>query len=204
MTASPIIFYSMLDRWGWERFSKRFMVVVFASLLAIFASILILLFQAASVSGDFLSGTQYVIETINRRTLSNDPGLPSVYDQVGLASTWSILKIYFEKSYFYKIKVPYYVFIILFAVVSMIYFLAGRIGSKTPDADTKPIALIAATWFSFLGPLSWYTIFKSVAYFHTHMNFLPWHIPFTLFGFRMVGYFIETTLKRLNINMRKA
>ena len=49
------------------------------------------------------------------------------------------------------------------------------------------IALICATWFSILAPLSWFVIFKAHSYIHTHMSFLLWQMPFTLFGFAVFG-----------------
>ena len=90
---------------------------------------------------------------------------------------------------------PYYFIFICFAVASAFFMMLIRkrdIGYSSPHG----IALIATTWFSFLSPLSWYVIFKSLAYFHTHMNYLPWHMPFTLFGFGLCGYVIQTTFNQ--------
>lgn len=192
MTASPLVFYGMADKWSSDKFVKRFLVVVISASLAILASFIVLSLQVMYASGSFQNGVSFILETINRRTIAYNSSTPSIYDEANQASLWSILKIYLSESYFYNIKVPYYATMILFAVASATYWIANKLKHQTPIRSTKGNALIAVTWFSLLGPLSWYIIFKSISYFHTHMNYLPWHMPFTLFGFGMCGYLIET------------
>jgi hypothetical protein len=48
-------------------------------------------------------------------------------------------------------------------------------------------ALLAATWFSLLAPLSWFVLFKAHSYIHTQINFILWQMPFTIFGFAFCG-----------------
>ena len=55
------------------------------------------------------------------------------------------------------------------------------------ERQQQDIALILTTWFSILAPLSWFVIFKAHSYIHTHMSFLLWQMPFTLFGFAVFG-----------------
>jgi len=196
MAASPIVFYGVQNGWGLKKFSTRLLIIVIASLGAILVSLVILSIQVMFASGN-LEGLNYIIETINRRTFSNDPSLPAVYETAANASYWSILRIYLSESYFDRYMVPYYAIIILFAIVSVVYFILHKKKYATAGQSSQRIALIITTWFSLLSPLSWYIIFKSVAYFHTHMNYLPWHMPFTLFGFGMCGHMIETTFARL-------
>jgi len=193
MVASPIVFYGVLKKWNKAQFVKRFMLVVIAALTAIFASLLILSFQIMFASGSLWEGVNSSLETINRRTISN-PDLPSSYEAVNMASLWSILKIYLSESYFSNLRVPYFAIIILFAIVSASHLLVNKINPQEGIQSSRGSALLVVTWFSLLGPLGWYTIFKSVAYFHTHMNYLPWHMPFTLFGFGMCGFVIQTLL----------
>ena len=192
MVASPIVYYGLLRKWDTRTFIRRFLIVVAASLAAIFASFVVLTLQVALASGSFQDGMNVIIKTINRRTVSNDPNLPSIYERAVSVSYWSVLKIYLTESYFFKAKVPYFAIFILFAVISVIFGLTMRKYLGTDSEASKGYALLITTWFSFLSPLSWYIIFKSLAYFHTHMNYLPWHMPFTLFGFGMCGYAISS------------
>ena len=195
MVASPIFFYGVKDGWAFRDFTRRFLLVVLASLAAILASLLILSVQVMFASGSFMDGVNSILETLNRRTLSNDPSLPPIYARAKNASTWSILQIYLSESYLSEYYVPYFVPVILFALISALQFLIERFYvARNSSAPSMGRALIVSTWFGFLGPLSWYVIFKSVAFFHTHMNYLPWHMPFTLFGFALCGYFVQSLL----------
>jgi len=194
MTATPIIFYGILEHWDREKFLKRFLTVVIAAIMAILASLVILSVQVAFASGNFQEGINSILQTLNRRTVSNNQSLEPIYQRSSNASTWSILKIYLSESYLSEFQVPYYAIIALFVIVSIIYFMNNRKGLQPLFPPAKGNALLGATWFSLLGPLSWYVIFKSVAYFHTHMNHLPWHMPFTLFGFGLCGFVIENYL----------
>ena len=196
MVACPIVFYGIAEEWNRHILAKRFLTVVVAALSAILVSLIILAIQNMYASGSFREGVQSIIETASRRTFSNDPSLPAVYETAANASYWSILRIYLSESYFDRYIVPYYAIIILFAIVSMVYFILPKKNSATAGQSLQSTALIVTTWFSLLSPLSWYIVFKSVSYFHTHMNYLPWHMPFTLFGFGMCGHMLETTFAR--------
>jgi hypothetical protein len=198
MVACPIVFYGLSGAWHRNLLLKRFLIVVIASLAAVLVSLMILAIQNMYASGSFRAGVQSIVETANRRTFSNDLSLPAVYEQAARASYWSILKIYLTESYFDRWSVPYFVVILGFIVFSIIYIFS--IKNHSVPHPTLASAIIATTWFSLLAPLSWYIIFKSVAYFHTHMNYLPWHMPFTLFGFGMCGAMLESTLIRLKNN----
>jgi hypothetical protein len=68
--------------------------------------------------------------------------------------------------------------------------------SRSASDRTKITALIGATWFAILAPLSWFVIFKAHSYIHTHMNAITWHMPFTLFGFALTGFVISNIMKR--------
>ena len=197
MVASPLVYYAISYKWNKGMVFKRFLVVGAASLAAILVSFTILSFQIMQASGSFLHGFEYIVETINRRTVSTQSNLSPVYEIARKADYWPILKIYLSESYFYKFYVPYFVVIVIFAVATVVYcFVSGKIKNDMSDRFSVGAALIATTWFSLTGTLGWYIIFKSLSYFHIHMNYLPWHMPFTLFGFGMCGYMIESLVRQ--------
>ena len=195
MAASPLLFYGVSEKWNRDLFIKRFVIVVFAALTAIFFSFVVLSIQNAYTLGSFQNGIEAIIKTVNIRTIASDQSLPTFDENVAKASYWSILKIYLSESYFVNWQVPYFVIMIGFAFFSLAYVISAK---KQGDQyqSLKGDALLATTWFSLLAPLSWYIIFKSVSYYHTHMNYLPWHMPFTLFGFGLCGYVIETIFRQ--------
>ena len=191
MIVTPLLFYGILQKWNRDVFIKRFSIVTVAALAAILVSLVVLSLQIAHTHGGLQTGIKSIFETINRRTIVSDPSLPTFDEDLARASYWSILKIYLSESYFLSPEVPYYGIIIGFAILSAAYMLLVK-NHGIPNQTSMGNALIATTWFSLLSPLSWYIIFKSVSYYHTHMNYLPWHMPFTLFGFGLCGYVIET------------
>jgi hypothetical protein len=74
--------------------------------------------------------------------------------------------------------------------MSLLAFIQTR-GRQAQDLKQKKLALIAATWFSILAPLSWYIIFKAHSFIHTHLNNILWQMPFVLFGFAVCGLAIK-------------
>ena len=189
MVATPVIFYGLLNRWKRELFLKRFTIVVLASLAGILASLMILVIQVAITSGNVQAGIDFIIQTILRRTYNLGSNPSASLNRPNSVSVWSILGIYLSASYFEKIRLPYWTLIMLFAGFSIVYWLTTRWWKS--DSNPKGLVLVSVTGLSLLSPLSWYIIFKSLAYYHTHMNYLPWHMPFTIFGFGLCGYILE-------------
>jgi len=82
----------------------------------------------------------------------------------------------------------------------------GQVLPQLEGSINKLTALSLALWFSLLAPLSWMVIFKGHSYIHTHMNFITWHMPFTILGFGLMGAFLSllvATIYNLRPNQRK-
>lgn len=191
MVASPIVFYGLLNKWDKDKFIKRLLVVILASLLAVFASLVILTIQSLFATGSLQAGLDFVFQTIARRTYRFDANSDVSIDPADMVSIWTILDIYLSETYLAWYHISFSTIIILFAVISLVYLLSGRRRTDNTMQFSKGYALTGVLWFSILSPLSWYIIFKSLAYYHTQMNYLPWHMPFTIFGFGMCGFVIE-------------
>jgi hypothetical protein len=80
-----------------------------------------------------------------------------------------------------------------FAVASVLLYRMDR--RNAPERRTSA-ALLAATWFSLLAPLSWFVLFKAHSFIHTHMDAIVWHMPFVLLGFAVVGRLAGRTVVR--------
>jgi hypothetical protein len=91
------------------------------------------------------------------------------------------------------IQIRYSYLIVSFIVVSLIIQFAWR-KSRPVEQRQKDIALVSATWFSILAPLSWFIVFKSHSYIHTHVNYVVWQMPFIFFGFAVWGIVIGRVL----------
>lgn len=190
MTATPLVFYALCRGWEKARFFQRFLVVVAASLVALLASFLVLSLQVALATGDFSAGVEFILSSIFRRTT----GVNLATDPVVSVSWAEILKIYLVESYLNRLYVPIYGLIGLFVGASLLFGWAHK---RLSGSLASGWALVWTTWFSLLAPLSWYLVFKSLAYYHTHMNHLPWLMPFTLFGFGLTGFVLQKLLQSL-------
>jgi hypothetical protein len=191
MMVSPIVFYGLLNNWDRRTLAKRFALVVLASLLAVLTSLVILTVQNLLATGSLEAGIDFIVQTIARRTYSFSANPGAAVDPADSVSVWTILGIYLSETYLDRNQLSFATVIIIFAVVCLLYWLAGKWKMNDSLQTSKGYALIGVLWFSILSPLSWYVIFKSLAYYHTQMNYLPWSMPFTIFGFGMCGFAVE-------------
>ena len=88
-------------------------------------------------------------------------------------------------------KIRYLYLTMLFLVMSILVFYR-RDEKISANQRQRNIALVFATWFSILAPLSWYVIFKGHSFIHTHMNYILWQMPYTFFGFAICGLVIKS------------
>ena len=88
------------------------------------------------------------------------------------------------------LKVKYHFLVVLFLVASVGVCMRRK---RHIAANTwrSSLALVAMTWFSILAPLSWFVVFKAHSFIHTHMNFIVWQMPFTIFGFAVCGLAVK-------------
>ena len=155
-----------------------------------------------------MDGVEHVIWSFGRRTYGNAEDYPTKYAASLKAGTLGVVITYFNRVFFdlnnylsqansyitnYLFKIRYYYLIIIFLVMSILLFICSK--KMTVERQKRYNALIWTTWFSILAPLSWFVIFKAHSYVHTHMNFLLWQMPFTLFGFAIIGTAVPTLVK---------
>ena len=148
-----------------------------------------------------MDGVEHVIWSFGKRTYGEAEDFPPVYAASLNAGTLSVVITYMNGIFFdlnnylsqansfvsnFLLKVRYYYLIVLFVVMSALLFLRSNKGILV-EQRRHYTALIWTTWFSILAPLSWFVIFKAHSYIHTHMSFLLWQMPFTLFGFAVLG-----------------
>ncbi len=200
MMVTPCIYYAVLDRWNRHQCLKWMLAAGLGSGVAIFLSLLLLCFQISAAKDGFMDGVAHVIYSFGKRTHGEAQGFPEVYAASLEAGTIGVVITYVNGIFFdfnnylshtntfvsnFLLKVRYGYLIVLFMVMSVLLFLRSK--KVIANRRRQDIALIWTTWFSILAPLSWYVIFKAHSFIHTHMSFLLWQMPFTLFGFAVFG-----------------
>ncbi len=203
MMIVPLVYYGILDRSGVRQLLKGTLVAVLGSLLAVFLSLMILSLQIASVKGNVSDGFEHIADSLGKRTYGDPRELPEFPGNVASlnSSTIEVAVTYLDGTFFdvnnylttsdpfvshCLFRIQYLYLIVLFLTMSVLLLCYGKERISTEERQ-RNIAVVSATWFSILAPLSWYVIFKAHSYIHTHMNYLLWQMPFTLFGFAVCG-----------------
>ena len=201
MMLVPFVYYAILDKWSGRQCIKWTLAAGLGSGVAIFLSLLLLCFQIGAAKDGFMDGVAHVIWSFGKRTYANAEDYPPVYAASLKAGTIGVVITYMNGIFFdlnnylsitnsfvsnFLLKIRYYYLIVLFMLMSALLFFRSN-EKKIIEQRRNYIALISATWFSILAPLSWFVIFKAHSFIHIHMSFLLWQMPFTFFGFAVFG-----------------
>ena len=200
MIAVPLVYYGLRDAWGLRELVRRLALLSLAAGAGVLVSLMILAMQLQTSEGSFGGGVQYLLDTLSRRTYG-DPAQFPLYAESLEADPFSVLWTYISQDTAIAILgVRFLDLILLFAAATLIHLgLEQWRPAALPD-KSKARALIGATWFSLLSPVSWFLLFKGQAYVHMHTNYLAWHMPFTLFGFTLCGF----VLRRIMFAVRRS
>lgn len=200
---TPVIYYAIQQQWTWRRFILRMFLFGSAAIIGFVAANAVHLLQTAHVEQKTLERTFH--ERLNHATSrlhSREKEGKSRWDEATRASTTEVLKLYWRgkavewQSPFNpkkKDSIRFGTLVVFFAVVSA--FTIG-LSRRASAQKARLYALVGALWFSALAPLSWFVLAKVHSYVHPHMNYVLWHLPFTLFGFALAGYTMKLLLYR--------
>jgi hypothetical protein len=202
MTTVPIVYYAIKSKWNWKLFVKRGFFSAITMLLAIGTALIILIIQIAAVEGGLSNSLEHLSDTLDKRA----SGTSEKYtrDIVGESinvSVFVVIKKYLQINAFNTQtkpliwQIPYWKMIVLIFGFSITWLIQYQRGS-TANKSARGIALLTATWFSIIAPLSWFVIFKPTSYIHTFLFPMAWQMPFTLLGFALCG-FVITDLFRI-------
>ena len=210
MMMVPCVYYAIFDKWSRHQYIRGTLAAACGTGIAIVLSLILLCFQIGAAKDGFSDGVAHVVYSLGKRTHGEAQNFPEVYAASLHAGTIGVIITYAQGIFFdfnnylpdtnafvsnFLLKIRYVYLIVLFLVMSVLLFLRS-----TAERRQHHMALIWTTWFSILAPLSWYVIFKAHSYIHTHMSFLLWQMPFTFFGFAVIGAAIITSTKSENLN----
>ncbi|MCJ7831076.1 MAG: hypothetical protein MUP86_00915, partial [Dehalococcoidia bacterium] len=200
MMVVPLVYYAVLDRWGMRRLGAGLLIAVVSSILAVVVSASILCVQIASVQGSLWDGVYHILYSLGTRTYADASDFPAEYTVSLEASVIDVILPYLKGLFInlnnyvhasspivsrFLLRIRYAYLIAVFLAASGLVWRQAKALSSAQQRSS--MALVAATWFSILAPLSWFVIFKAHSSIHTHMNFIVWQMPFTLFGFAVLG-----------------
>ena len=189
--------------WKLKLFVKKISIIATTAIVSVLSSSIILASQISSATGSFKKGFHHIfIYSVGKRTHGDANNYPQVYadslntDTLGVIDKY-LKGIIFDFNNIFNtslsfLRINYLTVIVIFLVFSCLVYLSKHCPEKIffrkiSKNRRKLSALSIASWFSFLAPLSWFVIFKGHSYIHTHMNYITWHMPFTLLGFALFG-----------------
>lgn len=199
MATVPLVFYGIYKDWEWKIFLSRFIQVGIAMSAATIMGLIILSAQIIANDGNFTSAINYVENRLGHHAAGNSEYFFDENIEATRISAAEITGKYLAMPAI-TIRMPgpntqilYWHLVVLFAACTVLFFLSHK---KREEYPRKAIALIVATWYSVLAPLSWYLLFRPHSIIHTHVNTIGWQMPFTLLGFALCGYVITDLFKR--------
>jgi hypothetical protein len=208
MMMVPLVYYDWARRTAVAEFFRRSTAMLVGAAAAIGASLFTLSSQIASATqGSISDGWRHIWYALGKRTYGAGDDYSELVSSSHEASVAEVLGTYVSGAYLdttqfvssfrlYRLRflleheVGYAQLLVLFALGSVALVVIGR-GSMSEEVRHKSVALVATTWFSITAPLSWYIMFKGHAQIHTHLDYLLWQMPFTLFGFALLGVVVR-------------
>ena len=213
---TPFIFYGLLKQDSTELFQRTFRAGC-SYFAAITIGVLLLLVQYKTLNQTAISeGSDHILHKVQQRAIgikidqiaidTAETGrkrqVLMVKQKAQQASYGEVIKIFFndtaigqfEKNQL-KYRTRYSGFMYLFGISGLI--LSMMLFFKKNKDSSKIISLLLSCLFSFLAPLSWWVIFKPHSYHHAHFVVFAWMLPFTIFGFMIVGYAIEQIIHNI-------
>lgn len=184
---APIVFYYIKENKKINDFILFSFKTGIVLIVGIQAEMFVLLLQLKYLKGSFSDGIHHILYSYNTRTAS--VVIEGKTAEISNNMYVQILIKYISGDAFSWIKsnVPF-VFLLSLIVASGFYLL--KIDFK------KHKAIVFATWFSIVAPLSWFFLFIQHSNIHYHLNFIVWYIPFLPLGVLCFGILINIFVER--------
>jgi hypothetical protein len=209
MPFTALVYYALRQRWPLRDFLRRFVSAAFGALTGTLAALGILALQIASVLGGWGQAFEFIAHTFGKRSFGDPSQYGGLEAESLRANVFSVLGTYFNGRAFnlnsvLHTNIPGFEFsysqiFILFVLFTLLLFLRDRFWGGFPNRQAA-MALVIATWFSVLAPLSWFVLFKAHSYVHVQLDFIIWQMPFTLFGFALCGFVLANLFRRVRAN----
>lgn len=213
MTTVPLIYYAVLKGWKWTLLIRALVITGMSLAASVLAGLLLLLVQIRMDVGNFRGAFAHIIFSFKNRSYDNEELANGMTDslQVTLEKIWDVI-VYNLNGYAFSLSHRFsvnsgvlrdvldgrYLFLVMLFIIATVLVLAMHAHLREAKSNRAGLALTAACWYSALAPLSWFVVFRDHALGHTTLDYLVWEMPFTLFGFALVGYTVSA-LSRLGL-----
>lgn len=204
----PIIYFAVKNNWNIVLAVKRIIFTGLFGLFGFLTALLLHIWQLQLSTHSFTKAWGIILRRILTRTSGNPDGVPEHIRKSLESSFFEIIHTYLNGTAIDLSTIFGFKFFKFITYEDLIWcFLIGSIFVFTDfklikEHYNKLLALTVATWVSFFAPISWFVLAKGHSYIHTHINYILWHLPFTIFGYALVGFIGYLLLKTLYIRSR--
>lgn len=209
-TIVPFLFYASFNKWTIRQFFNQIFSASLGMILSVFISLSLLAIQLSSVKGSIASGINYIIYSLEKRSvLGTSDGLNPIYVQSRQSALVDVIIKYLNGysvdlrnfGELFEVRLTFG-FLIGFVIVATILFNSFKslIYDKTFLRFTS--SLLIAIWGSFLAPLSWFIIFRGHSAIHTHLDYIVWFLPLMLLIYVFVSTLISKVISKIFLKKR--
>jgi hypothetical protein len=213
MPFTPLVYYAVRDRWPLKDFWRWFFTASLGALTGASVALGILALQVASALGSWQQSLGFIAHTLGRRSFGDPTQYNATDAESQRAGLIPVLETYFNGRALNLgsilhlnlsgLEFSYWQIFSLFLIASLLFLLRDRFRGGFPNRQTG-LALLIATWFSALAPLSWFMLFKAHSYVHVQLNFIIWQMPFVIFGFTLCGFVLANLFRTNSTNEKTA
>jgi hypothetical protein len=206
MFTMPVLFYYILYHWKIKKTLQLFLKMVLGAISGFLVSLSILIFQISQLvkTEGNMNGFDYIYDTLLRRTYDTPSKYHNIEDINSMKSTiWEVIQLYLNGAAYKfktyngtKYEISFLMFIVFFLCITIFYIYFKNKNPMFIETKNNFNALIITFWVSIIAPFSWFILFKSHSYIHTHMNFIVWYMPFALLGYILIGYLFSEIILR--------
>lgn len=170
----PLIFtIKKVSLQKYSLFLMRFLQYSFVSLSSFVIVLLFHVIQKAVHLGSFILAIEEQLYNIAKRSnLIQGIAVESVYID-SLNANFLLVVLRYMMS-------PILIVISILSFVTILH-IYSLIKNRT-QSDSSINLLILSAWLSFLAPISWYVLASGHSAIHTHINYILWSLPFSLFA----------------------
>lgn len=196
MTLTPFVYEWVDAQVAWREGVRRMAVLSGSLVAAIGVGMLLLTIQIAVARGEGVSAAyEHFRYKIAHRMHDVEKTFPSETHPTLQTGTRSVIRTSLDATWIQPRSIAdrwfpgrgaslpvirFSVFLLAFGLGTVLFFLRRLYRAHTPRA------LLAASWFSLLAPLSWFVVFKNHSAHHPHMVPIVWHFPFVFLGMALI------------------
>ena len=192
---TPIVYFSIKNQWGYFKTIKRILLTGICGFLGFLTALVAHMVQLWFTTQSFLESFGIIFRRAVIRTHGDAYDSNNIYYEDSLSSSlFTVYKIYLK-----GMLGETTIMMIIFIVATIISYTRLKVMKKNFN-NLK--ALTITLWFSFLAPMSWYTLAKGHSFDHTSLNHVLWNLPFNIFGFTLVGLVFYLLVQELLNKLR--